>query len=95
MFAKLFIFTFLAFSNAYLTDNIELRRQYEDYRKIFKKTEPVNGLENFVKNLNIIEEYNRNYGDCKLYLTRYSDTESESEIEPTVLKKCRKIRNIF
>ena len=97
---KLFsIFCMISFiiipSSAHLTNMGELRRQYADYRNIFKKTdaEPVNGFENFVQNLNRIEDYNKDYssnGGCKLFLTKHSDTDNEQ----SSYKTCKNIQKM-
>ena len=83
------IFLFLSFftfsSYSVLTHLPELRRQYQDYLRIFDKMETSYGFETFVENLNTIEYYNKNNNDgCKMYLTQYSDTfDTEA-----VLTKC-------
>ena len=50
------IFLFLSFftfsSYSFLTNLPELRRQYQDYLRIFDKTETSYGFETFVENLN-------------------------------------------
>jgi len=75
MFKQLILSALFILSSAYLSDNHELRRQYNNYLSLFKKVEPTNGFETFVRNLNTIEEYNQNsHGDCRMYLTQYSDT---------------------
>lgn len=66
--------TLTAFSQAILTDNTELHRQYRDYRKVFRKEDiQPNGFENFVQNLNTIETNNKE-SRCRAYLTKDSDT---------------------
>ena len=75
MFKQLIISALFILSSAYLSDNQELRRQYNNYLSVFKKTEISRGFETFVQNLNTIEVHNQNSnGECKMYLTQYSDT---------------------
>lgn len=77
MFKTIFLFlSFFSFSSySFLTNMPELRRQYQDYLRIFDKTETSYGFETFVENLNTVEYYNKNNNDgCKMYLTQYSDT---------------------
>jgi hypothetical protein len=77
MFKTIFLFlSFFTFSSySFLTNMPELRRQYQDYLRIFDKTETSYGFETFVENLNTVEYYNKNNNDgCKMYLTQYSDT---------------------
>lgn len=52
----------------------ELRMQYDDYLKIFKKVERPNSFENFIHNLNTIENFNHENNGCRMYLTQHSDT---------------------
>jgi len=77
------VFSFLFFiipAVSILQNNNELRRQYNDYRKIFNKNEVENGFENFVQNLNKIEVHNNEHSGCKLYLNRYSDQEGDNSV---------------
>ena len=64
----------------------ELRRQYDDYLKIFKKTETPYSFDSFVHNLNTIENFNKENNGCKMYLTQHSDTFEDEYIH----KKCKK-----
>jgi len=88
MFKTIFLFlSFFTFSSySFLINMSELRRQYQDYLRIFDKTETSYGFETFVENLNTVEYYNKNNNNgCKMYLTQYSDT-----FDPeAVLTKCR------
>lgn len=88
MFKTIFLFlSFFTFSSySFLINMSELRRQYQDYLRIFDKTEISYGFETFVENLNTVEYYNKNNNNgCKMYLTQYSDT-----FDPeAVLTKCR------
>lgn len=80
------LLTFLTCGNAYLTDNNELRRQYNNYLEIFNKQETPTSFEAFVKNLNTIEIFNKeNRENCRMYLTQHSDTFEDVYI----LKKCK------
>lgn len=54
--------------------NNELRRQYADFLRIFKKPEISSGFETFVQNLQTIEANNRERNVCKMFLTQHSDT---------------------
>ncbi len=75
MFKQIILSTLFIISSGYLSDNQELRRQYNNYLSLFLKREPPSGFETFVQNLNTIEVYNQNSnGECKMYLTQYSDT---------------------
>lgn len=66
----------------------ELKRQYNDFLDIFNKKETdENNFDIFIRNLNMIEEYNNiNKENCKMYLTQHSDT-LENEF---VHIKCKK-----
>lgn len=68
-----------------LFDNNELKKQYNNFRKIYKKQDMIeNGYENFITNLHKIENFNQNRNNnCKLYLTQYSDTDNDSAIYNT------------
>ena len=72
---SILILNFFTGSTSYLTDNKELRRQYEDYLHIFKKRENPRSFEYFVESLQRIEQYNSDFGTnkCKMYLTQHSD----------------------
>jgi hypothetical protein len=74
MFLQTIISTLFILSSAYLSDNRELKRQYNDYLHIFKKPEIPSGFETFVQNLNTIEVNNQQNNGCKMYLTQHSDT---------------------
>jgi hypothetical protein len=74
MFRQIIISALLILSSAYLSDNQELRRQYNSYLRIFKKSETPSGFETFAQNLNTIEVYNKQNNGCKMYLTQHSDT---------------------
>ena len=63
----------------------ELRRQYDDYLKIFKKVETPRSFDNFVYNLNTIENFNQENNDCRMYLTQHSDTLEDEYLH----KKCK------
>ena len=52
----------------------ELKRQYDDFLKTFKKSETVNSFETFVYNLNTLENFNDENNGCRMYLTQHSDT---------------------
>jgi hypothetical protein len=84
------LITFLSFSryNAYLTNMDELKRQYDNYLQIHRKSKTENGFELFVENLQRIESFNSQNSDsgCRLYLTQYSDTIEEN----AVYKRCNK-----
>ena len=80
-----FLIILLASVNAYLTDNNELRRQYDNYLKIFNKEETPSSFKAFVQNLNTIEIYNKYNSECRMYLTQHSDTFEDVYI----LKKCK------
>lgn len=48
--------------------------QYNDYITVMKKEDKgMVGITNFQKNLEIIEQNNRDYGRCKMFLTQHSD----------------------
>ena len=63
----------------------ELRRQYDDYLKIFKKVETPHSFNNFVYNLNTIENFNQENNECRMYLTQHSDTFEDEYLH----KKCK------
>ena len=52
----------------------ELRRQYNDYLKIFEKVETQNSFDIFIENLNTIQSFNNENNGCRMYLTQHSDT---------------------
>jgi hypothetical protein len=85
MFKFLIIFCSFIFSGAHLTDNNELRRQYDNFLQIFKKQETSSSFQTFVQNLNTIENYNKYSSECRMYLTQHSDTFEDVYI----LKKCK------
>ena len=74
MFRQIIISALFILSSAYLSDNQELRRQYNNYLRLFKKRETLSGFETFAQNLNTIEINNQQNNGCKMYLTQYSDT---------------------
>lgn len=63
----------------------ELKRQYQDYLKIFNKVETPYSFETFIHNLNIIQNFNEQNNGCKLYLTQYSDSLENENTH----KKCK------
>jgi hypothetical protein len=85
---SILILNFFTGSSSYLTDNKELRRQYEDYLNIFKKSETPRSFEYFVESLQRIEQYNSDFGTnkCKMYLTQHSDL--RDGINDFSFKKC-------
>ena len=50
----LLIFSIIFSINGYLTDNSELRKQYNNFLKFAKKTETESSFELFIENLNKI-----------------------------------------
>jgi len=80
----LFLFGLIG-ANSYLTDNNELKRQYDNFLKIFNKEETPLGFKTFVQNLNTIEIFNKENSNCRMYLTQHSDTFDDVYI----LTKCK------
>ena len=74
MLRQIIISALIILSSAYLSDNQELRRQYNNYIHLFKKRETPSGFETFIQNLNTIEVNNQQNNGCKMYLTQHSDT---------------------
>jgi len=71
IFLTLLLFISASVTNAKLTDNSELQRQYQDYLRIVKKADRPNGFETFVENLQNIDYLNKE-GNCRYYLTQNS-----------------------
>ena len=86
MLLKVLILSLFMPSRSHLTNMKELKRQYIDYKKIYKKNYTVDGFDNFVTNLQRIEDYNKKYGNCRMYLSKYSDETTDNEF---LIKKCR------
>ena len=85
MLLKVLILSLFMPSRSHLTNMNELKRQYIDYKKIYKKKYTVDGFDNFVTNLQRIEDYNKKYGNCRMYLSKYSDETTDNEF---LIKKC-------
>lgn len=81
---NILLLSLLPFGLSILYDNNELKRQYNNFRKMYKKQDIIeNGYENFIMNLHKIENFNKINNSCKLYLTQYSDTDGESSVYNT------------
>jgi hypothetical protein len=89
MFKKIIIsiLFFVSASSAVSHKNNELRRQYADFLRIFNKEEKPNGFETFAQNLQTIESNNKEYSQCKMYLTQHSDTYENEYIFNTCSNK--------
>jgi len=86
MLLKVLLLSLFMPSRSHLINKKELARQYADYTTIYKKQYTVNGFDNFVTNLQRIEDYNKKYGNCRMYLSKYSDETTDDEF---LIKKCR------
>jgi hypothetical protein len=64
--------------------NNEYRNQYIDYCKRFEKEISEYGFNNFLESLSLVQNGNKERGNCRFYITQYSDTEQENRI----FKKC-------
>lgn len=64
--------------------NNEYRNQYIYYCKRFQKEISDDGFNNFLESLSLVQNRNKEGGNCRFYLTQYSDTEQENRI----FKKC-------
>ena len=83
MLIKLLLMSMFYLSQSILTDNNELRRQYENYAELYDKQKSHHGFQNFVENLGRIEHYNQNNAGCKMFLTQYSDTAEYNSVYNT------------
>jgi len=64
--------------------NNEYKNQYINYCKRFEKEISDDGFNNFLESLSLVQNRNKEGGNCRFYLTQYSDTEQENRI----FKKC-------
>jgi len=80
----LFIFVTMISTILATTTLNEYRNQYIDYCKRFDKEISEYGFNNFLESLELVQNGNKESGNCRFYLTQYSDTEQENRI----FKKC-------